>query len=81
MQLIACGPETPRFPPPYDEVDVYDLQEKVIADILGGVEQQVAAASLLRRWQRNKTSHAKCCSNISAIQISIENRSRNCGNS
>ena len=28
MQIIACGPETPRFPPPYDEIDVFDLQEK-----------------------------------------------------
>ncbi|MBP7962131.1 MAG: hypothetical protein KBG20_17475 [Caldilineaceae bacterium] len=44
MQLIACGPETPRFPPPYDEVDIYDLQERIIADILGNIEQQQAAA-------------------------------------
>ncbi len=43
MQLIACGPETPRFPPPHDEIDVYEIQEKVIADILGDVEQQQAA--------------------------------------
>ncbi|MCA9973504.1 MAG: hypothetical protein KC425_24970, partial [Anaerolineales bacterium] len=43
MQIISCGPETPRFPPPYDELDVYELQEKVIADILGEVEQQQAA--------------------------------------
>ncbi len=44
MQIIACGPDTPRFPPPYDEVDIYDLQEKVIADIMGDIEQQVAAS-------------------------------------
>lgn len=43
MQIIACGPETPRFPPPYDEINVFELQEKVIADILGEVEQQQAA--------------------------------------
>jgi hypothetical protein len=43
MQIIACGPETPRFPPSYDEINVFDLQEKVIADILGEVEQQQAA--------------------------------------
>ncbi len=44
MQLIACGPETPRYPPAYDEVDIYDLQERVVADILGDIEQQQAAA-------------------------------------
>jgi SNF2 family DNA or RNA helicase len=43
MQIIACGPETPRFPPAYDEINVFELQEKVIADILGEVEQQQAA--------------------------------------
>jgi superfamily II DNA or RNA helicase len=43
MQIIACGPETPRFPPPYDEIDVFDLQEKVIADVLGEALQQEAA--------------------------------------
>ena len=44
MQLIACGPETPRFPPPYHEIDVYDLQEKIIHSIVTDVEQQQAAA-------------------------------------
>lgn len=43
MQIISCGPETPRFPPPYDEINVYEIQEKVITDILGIVEQQQAA--------------------------------------
>ena len=43
MQLIACGPETPRFPPPYDEVDIYDIQEKIITNILGDIDQQRAA--------------------------------------
>ncbi len=40
MQLIACAPDTPRFPPPYQEVDVFEVQERVIASILGEVEQQ-----------------------------------------
>ena len=44
MQLIACGPETPRFPPPYHEIDVYDLHDKVIQAILADVELQQAAA-------------------------------------
>lgn len=43
MQIISCGPETPRFPPPYDEMNVFEIQEKVIAHILGEVEQQQAA--------------------------------------
>ena len=43
MQIIACGPETARFPPPTDEINVFEIQEKVIADILGEVEQQQAA--------------------------------------
>ncbi len=44
MQIIACSPDTPRFPPPYQEVDVFDIQEKIIASILGDVEQQEVAA-------------------------------------
>ncbi len=43
MQLIACSVDTPRFPPPYHEVDVFDIQERVIESILGDVEQQEAA--------------------------------------
>ena len=43
MQIIACSPETPRFLPPYPEVDVFELQDKVIESILGDVEQQEVA--------------------------------------
>jgi hypothetical protein len=43
MQIITCSPETPRFPPPYPEVDVFELQDKVIESILGDVEQQEVA--------------------------------------
>ena len=35
MQIIACSPDTPRFPPPYQEVDVFEIQDKVIESILG----------------------------------------------
>src|SRR5690606_28932817 len=44
MQIIACGPDTPRFPPPYQEVDVFEIQERVIESIVGDIEQQEAAA-------------------------------------
>ena len=44
MQIIACSPDTPRFPPPYQEVDVFDIQEKIIESILSDVEQQEAVA-------------------------------------
>ena len=44
MQLIACSPETPRVPPPYDEIDIYDIQERVIQNILTDFAQQQAAA-------------------------------------
>ncbi len=44
MQLIACSPETPRVPPPYDEIDIYDIQERVMQNILADVAQQQAAA-------------------------------------
>jgi superfamily II DNA or RNA helicase len=44
MQIIACVPETPRFPPPYHEINVYDVQERVIESILADVEQQEVAA-------------------------------------
>lgn len=44
MQIIACSPDTPRFPPPYQEVDVFAVQETIIASILGDVEQQDVAA-------------------------------------
>jgi hypothetical protein len=48
MQLIACSPETPRFPPPYQEVNVYEVQERVIESILADVEQQEAAAIIAK---------------------------------
>ena len=35
---------TPRFPPPYHEVDIFEIQDKVIESIMGDVEQQEAAA-------------------------------------
>jgi superfamily II DNA or RNA helicase len=44
MQIIACGPETPRFPPPYGEVNVFDIQERVIESVLTDVEQQEVVA-------------------------------------
>jgi hypothetical protein len=44
MQIIACSPDTQRFPPPYQEVDVFDIQEKIIESILSDVEQQEAVA-------------------------------------
>jgi helicase-like protein len=43
MQIIACSPDTPRFPPPYQEVDVFAIQDKIIESILGDVVQQEAA--------------------------------------
>jgi superfamily II DNA or RNA helicase len=43
MQIITCGPETPRFPPPYQEVNVFDIQEQVVRSIIGDVEQQQIA--------------------------------------
>lgn len=45
MQIIACGPETPRFPPPYTEINVFDVQERVIEDILQSVSYQQAVAA------------------------------------
>lgn len=44
MQIIACSPDTPRFPPPYQEVDIFDIQEKIIESILSNIEQQEAVA-------------------------------------
>jgi Helicase conserved C-terminal domain len=44
MQIIACSPDTLRFPPPYHEVDVFEIQDKVIESIMGDVEQQEAVA-------------------------------------
>ena len=44
MQIIACSPETPRYPPPYDEWNIYDIQEKVIDNIMAGLAQQQMAA-------------------------------------
>ncbi|MFO7632741.1 MAG: helicase-related protein, partial [Caldilinea sp.] len=42
MQLIACGPETPRYPPPYAELNVFDVQDMVIDSILKDFVQQQA---------------------------------------
>lgn len=44
VQLIACAPETPRYPPPYDAIDIYDVQERVLRDIVGQAEEQQGAA-------------------------------------
>ena len=44
MQMIACSPDTPRFPPPYREVNVFEIQDKVIGSIMSAVEQQHAVA-------------------------------------
>jgi SNF2 family DNA or RNA helicase len=44
MQIIACSPDTPRFPPPYHEVDIFEIQDKVIENIMADVEQQEASA-------------------------------------
>ena len=43
IQMIACGPETPRHPPPYHEIDVFEIQEKVLAGIVTEVQHQQAA--------------------------------------
>jgi superfamily II DNA or RNA helicase len=43
MQIIACSPETPRFPPPYQVIDIFELHDKVIESILVDVEQQEVA--------------------------------------
>lgn len=42
--MIACSPDMPRFQPPYREMNVFEIQDKVIESILGDVEQQEAAA-------------------------------------
>lgn len=56
--------ETPRFPPPYDEVDIYDLQERIIADILGNIEQQHAAAVVSKPVAEEQTIASTSYSNI-----------------
>ena len=43
MQLIACAPETPRHPPPYADVDIFEVQDRVIDSIVADVTQQYAA--------------------------------------
>jgi superfamily II DNA or RNA helicase len=59
MQFIACGPETPRFPPPYHEVNVFDVQERIITSILSDVEQQDASVLVAKPVdeQQNVVSH------------------------
>ncbi len=45
MQMIACSPDTPRFPPPYQEVDMCSRSRiKSSRAFMGDVEQQEAAA-------------------------------------
>ena len=43
MQLINCRPDTPRFPPPYHELDVFAIQEKIIASIVQTLDYQATA--------------------------------------
>lgn len=45
MQTIACSPDTPRFAPPYEEVDIFDIQNRVMDDIVRSVSEQHALAS------------------------------------
>lgn len=45
MQLIACGPETPRYPPPYEEINIFEVQELVIESILRSSEHQQAVTA------------------------------------
>jgi Helicase conserved C-terminal domain len=42
MNLIQCQPDTPRVVPFETEIDIFALQEKVIASILQSSEEQVA---------------------------------------
>ncbi|MBN1311381.1 MAG: helicase, partial [Anaerolineae bacterium] len=56
MQLIACGPETPRFPPPYTEVDIYDVQEQVIDDILANIEYRQAVSTATKSVSDEQTT-------------------------
>ena len=44
MQMITCSPNTPRFPPPYYEIDVFAIQDRIITSIIGDLEQQATAA-------------------------------------
>jgi SNF2 family DNA or RNA helicase len=48
MQLIACGPETPRHPPPYDDMNIFQIQERIIDSIITGVEQQQASSLIAK---------------------------------
>ena len=43
MQLIRCGPETPRFPPDLERLDVYAIQEQIIESIVQNVEERQVA--------------------------------------
>ncbi|ABX05177.1 MAG TPA: helicase [Herpetosiphon sp.] len=43
MQLIACSPDTPRFAPPYSEVDIFAIHDTILNSILRDVQQQVTA--------------------------------------
>ena len=56
MQIIACSPDTPRFPPPYQEVDVFAIQDKIIESILGDVAQQEAAVIVNKPVSEEQTS-------------------------
>lgn len=46
MQLIAATSETPRFPPPYNEVDIFAVQDAIIASITQSSTHQVALQSV-----------------------------------
>ena len=59
MQIIACSPDTPRFPPPYHEVDIFEIQERIIASILGAVEQHVVAGLLNKPVAEEQTLAAQ----------------------
>ena len=47
--LIQCQQDTPRIVPYHGEVDIFDLQEKVIATILRSAAEQIAREEAPRR--------------------------------
>lgn len=54
MQLISCSPDTPRFPPPYQDVDIFKIQDDVMDSIILDMHQQESISTGIKRVSKEQ---------------------------
>jgi len=59
MQLISCSPDTPRFPPPYHEIDIFKIQDDVMDGIILDMHQQETIGVISKRISKEQVAVAQ----------------------